>query len=63
MIKISKTRLLTILIVMFVLLCTTSCKSCFNKYEEMPNGITLTVSNKLKDYNQIYLHYTLIIIM
>ena len=50
MIKISKTRLLTILIVMFVLLCTTSCKSCFNKYEEMPNGITLTVSNKLKEH-------------
>ena len=35
---------------MLVLLCTTSCKSCFNKYEEMPNGITLTVSNKLKEH-------------
>lgn len=35
---------------MFVLLCTTSCKSCFNKYEEMPNGVTLQISEKLKKH-------------
>ena len=50
MIKISKIKVLSILLVVIVLLFSSSCTSCFNKYEEMPNGVTLNVSNKVKDY-------------
>lgn len=50
MIKISKIKVLSILLVVIILLFSSSCTSCFNKYEEMPNGVTLNVSNKVKDY-------------
>lgn len=50
MIKISKIKVLSILLVVIVLLFSSSCTSCFNKYKEMPNGVTLNVSNKVKDY-------------
>ena len=50
MIKISKIRLSILLLVVVLLFTSTSCTSCFNKYEEMPNGVTLNVSSEIKDY-------------
>ena len=50
MIKISKIRLSIILLIVVLLLTSTSCTSCINKYTEMPNGVTLNVSSKIKEH-------------
>lgn len=50
MIKISKIRLSILLLVVVLLLTASSCTSCINKYEEMPNGVTLNVSSEIKEY-------------
>lgn len=50
MIKISKIRLSILLLVVVLLFTSSSCTSCINKYEEMPNGVTLNVSSEIKDY-------------
>ena len=50
MIKISKIRVFCIVLAVVIVMLSSSCTSCINKYEEMPNGVTLNVSNKVKDY-------------
>ena len=50
MIKISKIRLSIIFVIVVLLLTSTSCTSCINKYVEMPEGVTLNVSSEIKDY-------------
>lgn len=50
MIKISKIRLSIIFLIFVLLLTSTSCTSCFNKYTEMPNGVTLNVSTEIKEH-------------
>ncbi len=50
MIKISKIRFISLLLVLVLLIFSTSCTSCFNQYEEMPNGVTLNVSSIIKDH-------------
>ena len=51
MIKISKIRLSIIFLIFVLLLTSTSCTSCFNKYTEMPNGVTLNVSSEIKEHH------------
>lgn len=50
MIKISKIRLSILLLVVVLLITSSSCTSCFNKYVEMPEGVTLQVSSEIKGY-------------
>lgn len=50
MIKISRIRIISLLLIFVLLLSTSSCTSCINQYVEMPEGVTLNVSNTIKEH-------------
>lgn len=50
MIKISKIRIICVVLALIIVCFGSSCTSCINKYEEMPNGVTLNVSSEIKEY-------------
>ena len=50
MIKISKIRFISFLLIIVLLISTSSCTSCINKYVEMPEGVTLNVSSTIKEH-------------
>ena len=50
MIKISKIRVFCVVLAVVIVMLSSSCTSCINKYEEMPNGVTLNVSDTITEY-------------
>lgn len=48
--KISKIRVFCIVLAILIVMLSSSCTSCINKYEEMPNGVTLNVSDEISEY-------------